>query len=209
MPPKQRNAPCGCTYSFGATDSYHGSSGAGVSLLAAHRKSKPTRHMRAVVCSRAAEEVFDLMTFTRTLVGCRSMRIVIDTNVMISALLNPGRVPDLVLAQIRRRGDVVLYDARILCEIRSVLSRPKFAFSTERVEGMVTWVLALGQDVGEVDRWPTPMTDDDDRVFVEVAIAGKADVLLTGNAKHYPRDLGFEVVGPTALLGWLEADSRG
>jgi len=149
------------------------------------------------------------MTFTRTLVGCRSMRIVIDTNVMISALLNPGRVPDLVLAQIRRRGDVVLYDARILCEIRSVLSRPKFAFSTERVEGMVTWVLALGQDVGEVDRWPTPMTDDDDRVFVEVAIAGKADVLLTGNAKHYPRDLGFEVVGPTALLGWLEADSRG
>jgi uncharacterized protein len=138
------------------------------------------------------------------------MRLVIDTNVLISALLNAGRVPAVVLAMVRERRDVVLYDARILAEYRSVLARPKFvSIPAERSEAMVLALIEVGQDLGEVEAWSGAMLDDDDRMFVEVAIAGKADVLLTGNTKHYPRDAGFDVMGPTALLGVLEAQAIG
>ena len=136
------------------------------------------------------------------------MRIVIDTNVLISALLHAGRVPDLVLGAIRRRRDIVLVDDRVLAEYRAVLARPKFSFSAERVAELESSLLAVAHELGPVAAWPVAMIDDRDRMFVEVALAGKAEVLLTGNAKHYPRDLGFEVMGPTALLGVLEAGPR-
>lgn len=133
------------------------------------------------------------------------MRLVIDTNVLISALLHPGRVPDLVLEAVRLRPALVLYDTRIVAEYRSVLARPKFAFGPARVEALISSLIEAGQDLGAIDAWPGALIDDDDRMFVEVAVAGRADVLLTGNAKHYPRDLGFEVMGPTGLLGLLGA----
>jgi putative PIN family toxin of toxin-antitoxin system len=131
-------------------------------------------------------------------------RIVIDTNVLISALLNGGRVPDLVIGTIVRQGHVVLYDHRVLGEYRSVMARPKFAFPPERAERMVASLIEVGSDVGEAEVWTGAMVDEADRIFVEVALTGRGDILLTGNGKHYPRDLGFEVMGPTELFGVLE-----
>jgi putative PIN family toxin of toxin-antitoxin system len=130
-------------------------------------------------------------------------RIVIDTNVLISALLNGGRVPDLVIDTIVRQRHVVLYDHRVLREYRSVMARPKFTFPAERAERMVASLIEVGSDVGEAEVWPGAMVDETDRIFVEVALTGRGDILLTGNGKHYPRDLGFEVMGPTELLGVL------
>ncbi len=54
------------------------------------------------------------------------MRLVLDTNVLVSALLHPGRTPDLALLALRAAGAVVLVDARVEAEYREVLSRPKF-----------------------------------------------------------------------------------
>lgn len=136
------------------------------------------------------------------------MRIVIDTNVLISSLLHPGRVPDRVLGAILRRRDVALYDARILAEYHAVLMRPKFAFAPERVAALESSLLSVGHDVRPIAVWPGQMIDERDRMFVEVALAGGAEVLLTGNTRHYPRDLGFDVMGPTGLLGVLEEAVR-
>ena len=49
------------------------------------------------------------------------MRLVLDTNVLISALLKPGSVPDRLLVTIALRGALVLYDARVAREYREVL----------------------------------------------------------------------------------------
>ena len=54
------------------------------------------------------------------------MRLVLDTNVLISALWKPGSVPDLALTAMWARGARVLYDARIMSEYRAVLARSKF-----------------------------------------------------------------------------------
>lgn len=136
------------------------------------------------------------------------LRIVVDTNVVVSALLNPGRQADRVLEAIRSRGDRVLYDLRIEREYREVLARPKFkAIDPERSAELLRRMIAGGEVVTIGEPFSPPMSDPDDRCFVEVALAGKADVLLTGNARDFPTGLGFEVLGPTALMGLLAPGS--
>jgi putative PIN family toxin of toxin-antitoxin system len=130
-----------------------------------------------------------------------TLRLVLDTNVLVAALLTPGRTPDRALAAVFARGDVVLYDARMEAEYREVLARPKFrGIDPARVESLLAAVLAGAEDVGAVDRWDGAMTDADDRVFVEVALGGRADAVVTGNARHYPTELAFAVLSPAALL---------
>lgn len=134
------------------------------------------------------------------------MRLVLDTNVLVSAMLKAGSVPDRVLAAIWRTGAVVLYDARAEEEYREVARRPKFrAVAPERREGLLATLLARGQRLPDVSAWSGAMRDEGDRAFVEIALAGRADVLVTGNLKHYPTDLGFEVQPPATLLAALEA----
>lgn len=129
------------------------------------------------------------------------LRIVIDTNVIVSALLHPGRQAGRVIEAILSRGDRVLYDVRIEREYREVLARPKFkAIARERADQLLRTLIARGDAVAVAEPFSPPMSDPDDRCFVEVALAGRADVLLTGNGRDYPTGLGFEVLDPTALM---------
>ncbi|MEI8258112.1 MAG: putative toxin-antitoxin system toxin component, PIN family [Deltaproteobacteria bacterium] len=128
------------------------------------------------------------------------MRLVIDTNVLVAALLHPGRTPDRALEAVFVGAHVVVYDARILAEYRDVFSRKKFrAIETSRTDALLARLLAAGEDVGTVARHAGTLIDDDDRVFVEVALEGRADAIVTGNAKHFPLDLGIEVLSPAVL----------
>lgn len=132
------------------------------------------------------------------------MRLVLDTNVLISALLKPGSVPDRVLSAIWARGAVVLYDARIAEEYRHVAARPKFrAIAPGRTEEVLAMLLARGERLVEVAAWTGAMNDEGDRMFVEVALGGRAHAIVTGNLKHYPSGLGFEVQPPATLLAML------
>ena len=54
------------------------------------------------------------------------MRLVFDTNVLVSVLLTPGGTTDRALRAAVGIRATFLYDARILAEYRAVLSRPKF-----------------------------------------------------------------------------------
>lgn len=128
----------------------------------------------------------------------------VDTNVLISALLKPGSVPDQALAAIWKTGAIVLYDARIAEEYRAVATRPKFrAVPRDRIEEVLAKLLDRGHDVGEVVAWNGPLADEGDRIFVEVALAGRAHAIVTGNIRHYPNGLGFEVQPPATLLATL------
>jgi putative PIN family toxin of toxin-antitoxin system len=127
-------------------------------------------------------------------------RVVLDTNVVVSALLNsfgaPGRVLDLVLA-----GELtVAHDDRALAEWRRVLAREKFGFSAADVEALLRFVGEEGVGVN-----PSPLgadlPDPDDVVFLEVARAAAA-TLITGNTKHYPPEKrqGVVVLDPATFL---------
>ena len=133
------------------------------------------------------------------------MRIVLDTNVLVSALLTPhgppARVLDLVLAGRLR----MLVSDRIVDEYREVLLRPRFGFASDDVEALI----AFFTDAGE---WPSAapislsLPDPDDLPFAEAAIAGSADALVTGNRRHYPSSsmpAGLPVLTPQMLLARL------
>ena len=133
-----------------------------------------------------------------------TVRLVFDTNVLVSALLNPGRTPDLALAAARHAAVTVLIDDRIEAEYREVLARPKFRkVDPAKREALLTEMLTGCERVTVAAPFEGALIDADDRVFVEVALAGHALALVTGNTKHYPTDLGFEVLTPAALLARL------
>ena len=133
------------------------------------------------------------------------LRFVVDTNVLVSALYKPASIPARALDVIWRIGETqgaasFLYDARIVDEYRSVLSRPKFrALDRHRVDELIDRVLSRGVDLGDVAAWTGALPDEGDRIFVEVALAGRA-MIVTGNIKHYPLDLGLEVLPPATML---------
>lgn len=131
-------------------------------------------------------------------------RVVLDTNVLVSSLLNsfgaPGRVLDLVLA-----GELnVAHDDRILSEYRDVLRREKFGFS----KGDIDKILDLLETEGIKVNPPVlgaKLPDVKDLPFLEVAHAAEA-VLVTGNLKHYPeaQRQEVEVLDPATFLEtWL------
>lgn len=133
------------------------------------------------------------------------MRIVIDTNVLVAALLHPGRTPDASLTRVLDGTFTILADQRVEDEYREVLARRKFkAISEERRKALIERVLANAERVVTKPH-QGELIDDDDRAFIEVCLSGQADVLLTGNGKHFPRDLGFVVASPAELLAMLTA----
>ena len=129
------------------------------------------------------------------------MRIVLDTNVVVSGLLSavgpPAQVLDLVSS-----GDISLVvDERILGDYQDVLARPQFKFGIREIRD----VLTLARDAEYVIGAPLPfaLQDPDDEPFLEVAVAGAVDALVTGNEKHFKvlgGRLAIPILGPRRFL---------
>ena len=134
------------------------------------------------------------------------MRVVVDTNVLGSGVLNPhgppGRIVDAILAE----RFTVLYDDRIVDEYRAVLARPTFGFRPSEIDALVDFVEIAGESI--IARHVTVvLSDPTDLPFLEVAAAGHADALVTGNTKHFkPRRGSHDVTicAPADFLGRLE-----
>lgn len=115
------------------------------------------------------------------------IRAVIDTNVIVAALLSPHADS----ATVRSLDAIVdgraeaLVSPEILSEYRAVLSRAKFGFSSERIASVLRLFERLGKATLPV-RHNSPMPDEKDRVFYEVTLAESEAHLVTGNLKHYP-----------------------
>lgn len=114
------------------------------------------------------------------------MRIVLDTNVLVSALLNPNGKPASVLRLVLGREVVLCVDARIFSEYRHVLMRPRFGFRLAYVEALLAFI-----EYEAISVTPSPLDvafpDTDDLPFYETALAAKARYLVTGNQVHYPK----------------------
>lgn len=128
-------------------------------------------------------------------------RIVLDTNVLVSALLSPLGAPAQVWSLVEQGVVQVCVDQRILLEYHDVLSRPEFKIPTHEVNT----ILAFIEDEAEVVM-PKPLplltSDRDDQKFVEVALAAHASYLVTGNLKHFSglHKYSLHVVSPRGFL---------
>ncbi len=129
------------------------------------------------------------------------MRIVVDTNVLVSGLLTPSGPAGVVVAQIVSGAVRLCYDGRILAEYVDVLGRRTFPFTEELVAALLRAIQAKGELA-----FPTPLhvrlSDPDDEPFLEVAVASLADYLVTGNIRHFPASArqGVTVVSPRQFI---------
>lgn len=113
------------------------------------------------------------------------MNVVLDTNVLVSALWSPGRKPGEIVAAAIMGRFTVCYDFRIVEEYRRVLRYPKFGFSDWEVNALLEPLLKQGLSVVSTPLPDAPFTDESDRKFYEVARYCHAP-LVTGNLAHFP-----------------------
>ena len=113
------------------------------------------------------------------------MRIVLDTNILVSALLTPNGPPGRLLAAVKR-GDVTLVtsDAQ-LRELRNVLGRDRLSacISPREAAALLDNLSAVGvaaTDLPDVDASPDP----DDDLILAAAIVGRADLIVSGDKGH-------------------------
>jgi putative PIN family toxin of toxin-antitoxin system len=134
------------------------------------------------------------------------VRLVFDTNVLVSVLLTPGGTSDRAFRTAVAAAATLLYDARMLAEYRAVLSRPKFraTITPPMIEQLVSGLIASGEKIDALSAG-VDLPDPDDTPFLEVALTGRADALVTGNARHFHPSHGITVVSPSGLLKLLTA----
>jgi putative PIN family toxin of toxin-antitoxin system len=132
------------------------------------------------------------------------LKIVLDTNVLVSGILSPNGPPAAVLRALLTERVTLCFDERIVSEYRDVLTRTKFSFDRDLVEELIGFLEAAGSPSLAAPLSVT-LPDPWDQMFIEVAISSNADFLVTGNFKHFPETAraGVRVVSPRAFLDLL------
>lgn len=116
------------------------------------------------------------------------MKVVLDTNVLVSALLTPGRNATKIMGAVYTGQLQVCYDHRIIEEYFRVLHYPRLKIEAWEAESMLDQIISAGISI-----IPDPITDvsferdETDRKFYEAAKFCSA-ILITGNMNHYPKD---------------------
>ncbi len=115
---------------------------------------------------------------------------VIDTNVIVASLLthNHDSATVRVMDAVYSRMVIPLVNDGILAEYADVLHRPHLRLDPAKCEFIISLMTDIGLYFDPVAS-EEPMPDEEDRVFFEVALAGRSQGdahLVTGNMKHYP-----------------------
>ena len=132
------------------------------------------------------------------------MRIVLDTDVLVSGLLNPNAAPGRIIDLILSRQIVLLYDDRMIGEYSDVLARPQLDIPQDQAVAILNFFHLAGERVAALPLKVDLLPDIDDLPFAEVGISGKADVLATGNMKHFRAvSSSITVLSPAELIDRL------
>jgi len=113
------------------------------------------------------------------------IRVVLDTNIIVSAMLVPaGKQASILLLALR--GDIALCASLpVLEEYEEVLRRPRFRLRPAEIATLLQNIRGLGTIVTP-SRTLSVSTDEADNRFLECAEAADADYLVTGNTRHFP-----------------------
>ena len=128
---------------------------------------------------------------------------VIDTNVVVSGLLNPHGPSARVLDAVLDGRLKLVYDARILAEYRDVLHRPRLRLAPDKIQMFLNGLRS------QMIVTPSPVSatapDVADLVFVEAALAAVDQTIVTGNLAHFPSEIlhGARVLTPAQAAAEL------
>jgi uncharacterized protein len=133
------------------------------------------------------------------------MRAVVDTNILIRALLKPEGTVAPILVRLRDGGYTILYSPELLQEVLDVLSRPRFRLKYgirgEDVEALLALIVLRGESVVGGERIQVCRDPDDDKLL-EIAVGGRADVIVSGDGDLLVLSpfRGIPVLSPSTFL---------
>jgi len=116
------------------------------------------------------------------------VRVVLDTNIVISALIDPRGNPSIIMKMVLSRMVELCHNSTILSEYESVALRPKFSskINPANVHRFINLVKSIGISFN-----PAPsiikLPDESDRIFYDTARESKS-ILISGNSKHFPKE---------------------
>lgn len=118
------------------------------------------------------------------------MFVVIDTNIIVSALLSSkdDSATVQVMEKVFRQEVTPIYSKEIFAEYTNVLNRPKFHFSKELVDYMLSAIKQFGilrEPVGDA---MIVLPDMKDVPFYMLVLESEDACLITGNIKHFPQE---------------------
>lgn len=126
------------------------------------------------------------------------MKLVVDTNILVSGLLNgegsPGKLVDAILA-----GELIaVCSVDIMAEYREVLNRQTFPFNPEDVQALIE---TIDEGGSWIDPEPSqlPLPDETDRAFIDAARFAACPI-VTGNRRHFPAEAGVEILSAAEVL---------
>jgi|SRR5208282_2716795 len=114
------------------------------------------------------------------------LRLVVDTNVVISAAIKPGGLQRTVLLIAITQPARFYVSRPILAEYRRVFRRPELRIRKD-IQHQLLQLIENRSHMMEPARRLDVCPDPDDNMFLECADAARADYLITGNQKHFPR----------------------
>ena len=130
-------------------------------------------------------------------------RVVLDTNVVVSALLKPQGREDQVLRLALAGRLLLCVSPQVLAEYARVLSSPKFKFQSEEVATALRQLEKAGS-LFRPARILKISDDEPDNRFYECADAAQAALLVTGNLRHFKKDYqATRIVNARKLLDLL------
>jgi putative PIN family toxin of toxin-antitoxin system len=126
---------------------------------------------------------------------------VLDTNILVSALIRPEGPPGQVMAAVKRGELVPVFSRAVFAEYEEVLRRPRLRLEPEKVDAALDTMRAVGTVVqGEPPAPPAGLPDGSDWPFIACAQAAGCPV-ITGNAQDFPAPLGVRVM---TAREWVE-----
>lgn len=118
-----------------------------------------------------------------------SIYAVIDTNVVVSALLSidSNSNPAIVLRAVLQGRIIPVFNKEILDEYTEVLLRDKFHFNKSYIDIIISHIKRIGIKAERVKILDEIFPDSKDIVFYEIAMSKDDTYLVTGNTKHFPQ----------------------
>lgn len=130
------------------------------------------------------------------------MRAVIDTNVLVSAMLTPAGTSAQLVEAIRTGKLQPVLSHEIFMEYVRVLNRPRFGFDNSEVASLLEDMTSLALFVRPPFKVAGILPDPDDERFIAAALHAVCHV-ITGNAKDFPASTGVKTLFPAGALALL------
>ena len=130
------------------------------------------------------------------------IRVVLDTNVLVSAILFGGRPRQILEKAIRGEIHLCISDP-ILDELKGVLQRPKFDFSPDAVQVILTELIGISDFVNPSKTLDVVCDDPEDNKILECAVEAGANYVVTGDV-HLLRLSKYRDIKVLSAVAFLE-----